>query len=180
MPNNQSVLFFQEYEYLKTNFAVVSNETFFAAGSVLNFSLYLVQNNSASPEELSSITVQLTAKNLDFVGLDSINISNHLKNRSSSSHVDADTVKFDITDNLPANGYIEIKFTARVRPNLDPLALLQFAVTMNATASARVTYGPKYSTEVYTNYPHITFARTTQGGKIGVNLLLCFWNVCVR
>ena len=154
---------------MQITFESVSNITFFAAGCSINYRLYLVQNSSASPQELSSIKIQLSSENLHLGDHYSENVSDNLAN-PTMQRLNAGTVQLDITTNLPQIGYLEIKFNASVPATLGPLALLQVALTMNATASSSVSYGPKYSKELYTNYPEITFARNTQGGKIYLNI----------
>ena len=128
------------------------------------------QNSSASPSQLTSIKVQLSSENLELGNSYSVNVSGTTKTPSVNRISDG-TVKFDVTDNLLTNGYMEIKFQGIVPATSDPLSLLQVAFTMNATASGSVTYGPKYSTELYTTYPEITFARNPQGGKNKLMLL---------
>ena len=154
---------------MEITFESVSNITFFAAGCSINYRLYLVQNSSASSQVLSSIKIQLSSENLHLGDHYSENVSNNLAN-PTMKRLNAGTVQLDITRNLPQSGYLEIKFNASVPATLGPLALLQVALTMNATASSSVSYGPKYSKELYTNYPEITFARNTQGGKIYLNI----------
>ena len=156
---------------MEITFESVSNKTFFAAGCTVDYRLYLVQNNSASPSLLSSIQAQLSSDNLRLGDDYSVNISN-TKVNPTKRHLSVGTVQLDITESLPQNGYLEIKFNATVPATLGPLALLQVAFTMNATTSRPVTYGPKYSKEIYTNYPEITFARTTDGGKIYSNVAI--------
>ena len=154
---------------MEITFEAVTNETFFSAGCTINYRLYLVQNSSASPENLNSITIQLSSENLALPDSGySVNISDTLSGTGSFNRGDAGTVQFSITDSLPSNGYMEIKFSGTVPATSGPLALLQVAFTMNATALSlgSVTYGPKYSTELYTSYPEITLARTSQGGKL--------------
>ena len=157
---------------MEITFESVSNITFFAAGCSINYRLYLDQNSSASPQELSSIKIQLSSENLHLGDHFSENVSNNLAN-PTMQRLNAGTVQLSITRNLAKSGYLEIKFNASVPATLGPLALLQVALTMNATASilgSSVSYGPKYSKELYTNYPEITFARNTQGGKIYLNI----------
>lgn len=156
---------------MEITFESVSNITFFAAGCSINYRLYLVQNSSASPQQLSSIKIQLRSENLHLGDHYSVNISDSLSS-PTIQRLNAGTVKFDITTPLPQDGYLEIKFNASVPATLGPLALLQVVFNMTATASSSVTYGPKQSKELYTNYPEITFARTTQGGKIYSNIAI--------
>ena len=152
---------------MEITFEGVTNETFFSAGRTINYRLYLVQNSSASPENLNSITIQLSSENLALPDSGySVNISNTLSGTGSFNRGNAGTVQFSITDPLPSDGYMEIKFNGTVPATSGPLALLQVAFTMNATASNSVTYGPTYSPELYTTYPEIKFARTTQEGEI--------------
>ncbi len=154
---------------MEITFEGVTNETFFSAGRTINYRLYLVQNSSASPENLNSTTIQLSSENLELLDSGySVNISNTMSSTGSINLDNAGTVQFSITDPLPSDGYMEIKFNGTVQATSGPLALLQVAFTMNATALGlgSVTYGPKYSTELYTSYPEITLARTSQGGKL--------------
>ena len=155
---------------MEITFEAVTNETFFSAGCTINYRLYLVQNSSASPQQLTSMSIQLSSENLELGSPSgySVNVSNVICTPGSIERPNADTVQFAITDTLgtDSNDYMEIKFNGSVRASLDPLALLQVAFTMNATASGPVTYGPKYSPELYTTYPVIKFARTTEGGEI--------------
>lgn len=99
------------------------------------------------------MSIQLSSENLELDDGYSVNVSNVIRTPGSIG-------------TLEANGYMEIKFNGSVRASLDPLALLQVVFTMNATTSRSVTYGPKYSSELYTTYPIIKFARTTEGGEI--------------
>lgn len=156
---------------MEITFESVSNKTFYAAGCTVDYRLYLVQNDSASPSQLSLMQVQLSSDNLRLGDDYSVNISN-TKVNPTKRRLSVGTVELDITESLLQNGYLEIKFNATVPATLGPLALLQVAFTMNATASRSVTYGPKYSKEIYTNYPEITFARTTDGGKIYSNVTI--------
>ena len=111
------------------------------------------------------MSIQLSSENLELGDGYSVNVSNVIRTPGSIKRPNANTVQF-ATGSLEVNGYMEIKFNGSVRDSLDPLALLQVVFTMNATTSRSVTYGPKYSSELYTTYPIIKFARTTEGGEI--------------
>ncbi|XP_028405472.1 uncharacterized protein LOC114528088 [Dendronephthya gigantea] len=153
------------YNALVVTFEAVTNQTFFAAGCTINYRLHVVQNQSASPKELSSITVQFSSENLKLSEKYSLNISNSPVVEDIGNSLDAGKVQINITNSLQVNGSMEIKFNGSVPATLDPLTLLQVAFTMNATATplGQVIYGPKYSTELYTTYPQITLTRTNQG-----------------
>ena len=112
------------------------------------------------------MSIQLSSENLELGDRYSVNVSNVIRTPGSIKRSNANTTVQFATGTLEANGYMEIKFNGSVRASLDPLALLQVVFTMNATTSRSVTYGPKYSSELYTTYPIIKFARTTEGGEI--------------
>ena len=134
--------------------------------------MYLVQNSSASPETLNSISIKLSSENLllSDTGV-SVNISNANVGITNTS-IHASAVEVSVNGSLLNDGYMEIKFDAIVPATSNPLALLQVAFTMNATASGSVTYGPKYSPELYTSYPEIKFARTMKGGELHHKILV--------
>ncbi|XP_028406171.1 uncharacterized protein LOC114528690 [Dendronephthya gigantea] len=150
------------YDKLEITFEAETNNTFFPAGCTMNYRLLLTQNSSATPEALNSITVQFTSENLNLSDTYSVKISDVVKSTNTMIWSEG-KVQFSISDPLPSDGKMEIKFSATVREALEPLALLQVAFTMNATASGAVTYGPKNSRELYTTYPIIKLARTKQG-----------------
>ena len=162
-----------------STFEAETNETFFDATSTIGFRLYLTQNQSAAPQNLNSIVIQLSSGNLQLpnaVGY-SVNVSNaNLTFASQFNRTHAGAVQFSVSGSLPNNtnnSYMEIKFNATVPATSDPLALLQVAFTMNAIASGSgsVTYGPRYSPELYTSYPVMQLARTTEEGKLKINVL---------
>ena len=168
-----------------TTFEAVTNKTYFSAGCIVPYRLYLAQNTTASPKALTSITIQLSSENLRLPdeGGYSVNISNADITITSFNRLNAGAVQFSITNTLPNNSYMEIAFNGIVPAASNPLALLQVAFTMNATTSGSVTYGPKYSPELYTSYPIIKFARTTEGGELHQKILVienfCVSSVCV-
>ena len=150
-----------------STFEAETNQTFFDATSTINYRLYLSQNQSASPQTLSQITIQLSSQNLQLPGAGySVNSSNSNITIISFERFNAGTVQLSIADTLPNNSYIEIKFNGIVPTTSNPLALLQVAFTMNATASGSITYGPKYSPKLYTIFPTIELVRTSEGGKL--------------
>lgn len=150
-----------------TTFEAETNETFFDAGSIINYRLYLVQNISAPPVNLSSIVIVLRFENLEPQNQTeySVNISNTLSNTGNIKRLNNGSVQLTINKVMGPSDYMEIKFNARVPALLGPLTLLQVAFTMNATTTASVMYGPKYSNEIYTTFPEINLARTPKGGK---------------
>ena len=149
-----------------TTFEAETNETFFDAGSIINYRLYLVQNISASQVNLSSIVILLTFENLEPQNQTeySVNISNTLP-RADIERLNNGSVQLTITNMMGPSDYMEIKFNARVPTLLGPLTLLQVVFTMNASTTVPVMYGPKYSNELYTTFPEINLARTPTGGK---------------
>ena len=150
-----------------TTFEAETNETFFDAGSIINYRLYLVQNISASQVNLSSIVILLTFENLEPQHSVEYSLNNTLL-PANIERLNNRSMRLTITNATNAMGpsdYMEIKFNARVPTLLGPLTLLQVAFRMNASTTVPVMYGPKYSNELYTTFPEINLARTPEGGK---------------
>ncbi|XP_046853309.1 uncharacterized protein LOC124446514 isoform X2 [Xenia sp. Carnegie-2017] len=164
------------YSALEINFEATTNQTFFPSDSSIDYRLYVKQNSSASPEQLNNVSILLKSDNLklpsDKSGY-SVNISNSIQTIGSFEHSESNNIKFTVPNTIPASGsqaYMEIHFNTTVPTTLSPLALLQVTFIMNATTSSNVpvTFGPKYSNEIFTTYPEITLRRTTSGVvKIG-------------
>ena len=151
-----------------SSFKAETNATFFDAETVINYRLYIKQNESAAVlQTLSSIIIQLSSENLDLPDLAkrySVNISNTIQTVDNILRINNSVVQLNITGSLNTDDYMEIKFNASVSPKSGPLSTIQAAFTLFANASS-VSYGPKYSDERYTTYSLITLARTTENGK---------------
>ena len=153
---------------LVSTFEAETNETFFDAGSIINYRLYLFQNASGPSVNLSSLVIQLNSGNLELPDKTqySVNISNNHSLPGNFKRLKNGSVQFTITGMVGGSDYIEIKFNASVPVSLEPLSLLQVGFTINSTTSNPVSYGPKYSDELYTTFPEIKLTRSPEGGKL--------------
>ena len=152
---------------MESTFEAETNETFFDAGSIINYRLYLFQN--ASSVNLSSLVIQLNSENLELPDNNtqySVKISNNHSPPGNFTRLKNGSVQFTITGIVGRLDNMEIKFSARVPVSLEPLSLLQVGFTINSTTSNPVSYGPKYSDELYTTFPEIKLTRSPEGGKL--------------
>lgn len=152
-----------------STFEAETNETFFDAGAIINYRLYLFQNDSVPSVNLSSLVIQLNSENLELPNETagySVNISNNKQLPGSFQRLKNGSVQFTITGVASPSDYLEIKFNASVPITLGPLSLLQVDFTIHSTTSNPVSYGPKYSNELYSTFPEINLARSPKGGKL--------------
>lgn len=156
----------QNYEALITKFTPeINSTTFFSAGCIINYRLFVSHNASQTRTELMSMIVTLTSTNLN-MNEDSLvlNISNSRKSIANVTKIDPNSVELNITEIFRVDDYMELRFETTVRDTAQPLSVLQVAFSMNATGGVGPTYfqyGPTYSTIIYAAFPQVTFARNS-------------------